>query len=400
MKKRLLVFKFSLLFVLVTLGLSSSMQLNDFIINSVKHNEQLVKNFSVSFSYQFHDSNGNIITPPDGGDSIIQKESFVFTREGNKFYCENTCQMSDGYSYEAISVFNGKHTVNHRIDLNGALISSVRDIPTSLTADRFTNLYAIKEKTMSGFLEASQIKNIRPYREGAHQCYLVEVVHCNSTDSTPLEQKIYFDASLGFSPVRVETYNLNVSKTNPVMVTEGMEYHEVTEGVYFPRHGRLINYLNAPDENGALPIENEIRVSIEDIKVNLELPKNYFDYEIPAGVHVYDSIADISYTVGEFKKSMEELDKTFNQLAGNQSETAAKSAAFPPDTADRDSSPKDSAADSEGQAQSREINSTGVTIVGSSNSFVFSWVIVLLLVLMMGLVSGIFYCHYAKYRKS
>jgi hypothetical protein len=63
-------------------GFSNSTQLSEFVINSVRHNEQLVKNYSVSFSYQFYDSNGKNIIPPKGGNSIISKESFTFVREG------------------------------------------------------------------------------------------------------------------------------------------------------------------------------------------------------------------------------------------------------------------------------------------------------------------------------
>jgi len=86
----------------------------------------------------------------------------------------------------------------------------------------------------------------------------------------------------------------------------------VTEGVYFPRYGKLINYLHTPDSSGVLPIENEIRVDITNIQINQELPKDYFEYKIPQGVHVYDSIADISYTVGEFKGSMDEINRMFD----------------------------------------------------------------------------------------
>jgi len=294
-------------------GFSNSTQLSEFVINSVRHNEQLVKNYSVSFSYQFYDSNGKNIIPPKGGNSIISKESFTFVREGTKFYCENKCQMSDGYVYEAKASYNGKRMINHRLDMNGALISSRRDIPTSLTADRFTNLYVnVRDMTMSEFLEASRIKTITPIQENGYQCYLVEVVHCDSTENTPIEQKIYFNASLGFSPIKVETYNLNISKSYPVMVAEAEDYYEVSEGIYFPKKGRIINYLKIPDEEGKLQVDNEIRVDIDEVKVNMELPENYFEYTIPQGVKVYDSVTDITYTVGEFKGSMDEINRMFD----------------------------------------------------------------------------------------
>jgi outer membrane lipoprotein-sorting protein len=301
---------FFVLFAFWTPAFASSQELKKFVLDSIKHNENLVRNFTCHFSYQWFDGQGNAIKPKEG-ETITTLDSYLFVSNKKEFYSEYETHRSDGSKYSGIIAYDGSATRRYRKDLNNGLITSQRHWPTVLTPDRFTNLYVdVKDLTMSEFLEASEIKTISSCKINQHDGYLVEVVHCDSSKEAPVEQKIYFDAEIGFIPVKTETYRLDISKEMPVLITEGVAYEKRADGVYFPTSAKALTYKR--NSNGKMDLVTEVRVSIPEVKVNVDLPQDIFTLKFPQGAKVYDEIYDISYTVGEALDTINKIDEISN----------------------------------------------------------------------------------------
>jgi hypothetical protein len=285
--------------------------LKQFVLDAVRRNESLFKNFEVEFAVHWYDPEGRR-REPTGADEIVTEERWHYAREGNRIYGEFGTDWSNGYSESGTQVYDGSLMKLYRKDLSSGLIQSRRQFPTSAVPDRFTNLYRnVGDLTMSEFLQASVIKRITPYDAKGIRGFLVEVIHRDSSPDNPLEQKIYFDADKGFVPVIVETYQLNRSSEQAVLVDEVLEFERVTDEIYFPKKARLVLYGPTKDGDSTqekLLKRNEVQVDVSRVRVNADLPETMFQFDFPTGTSVYDEILNIDYRVGIVRERLSELD--------------------------------------------------------------------------------------------
>jgi hypothetical protein len=285
--------------------------LKQFVLDAVRRNESLFRNFEVEFILNWYDAEGRRLEPA-GADRFITEERWHYAREGNRIYAEFGRDLSNNYSESGTQVYDGSAMKFYRKDRSSGLISSRRQFPTPAVPDRFTNLYRnVDDLSMSEFLQASVIKRITPYDARGIRGFLVEVIHKDTSRDNPLEQKIYFDADKGFVPVIVETYQLNLSSEQAVLVDEVLEYERVTDEIYFPKKARLLWYSppkNADSNQAKLVLHDEVRVEVSRIRVNVDLPATMFQFRYPTGTGVYDEVLDIDYIVGVTRERLSELD--------------------------------------------------------------------------------------------
>lgn len=297
--------------------------LRDYVLNSIRHNESLFKNFEVKFTVRWYDAEGKPNKPP-GDRDFVTEERWHYAREANKIYGAFSTDWSNNSTTAGKQVFDGARMKYYREDLHNGMISSRRQLPTSAVPDRFTNWYRnVGDLTMSEFLEAGIIKRISPCDVNGAQGFMVETVHKGSTEEDPLEQKIYFDAEKGFVPVRVETYHVLVSRDQPTLVAEVQGFERVSDDIYFPKKARLVRYTLEGEQQGSpgrWKVETEIRVEVSDIRVNTELPKDMFELEYPIGTHIYDETLDLAYRKGVTPKSLAMMEEVVAAEAGNLSD--------------------------------------------------------------------------------
>jgi hypothetical protein len=287
--------------------------LKQFVLDAVRRNESLFKNFEVEFVLHWYDPEGKRLEPP-GVDRFVTEERWHYAREGNKIYGEFGTDWSNGYSESGTQVYDGNLMRFYRQDLSSGLIQSRRKFPTSAVPDRFTNLYRnVGDLTMSEFLLASTIKKVTSCEGKGMRGFLVEVIHKDTSPDNPLEQKIYFDVDKGMVPVVVETYRLSLSSQQAVLVDEVLEFERVTEEIYFPRKARLLWYSPQKEADAGQPkkllLEDEVRVDVSRIRVNADLPETMFRLDYPPGTSVYDETLDLSYRVGVAREHLSELDR-------------------------------------------------------------------------------------------
>lgn len=277
------------------------------VLASVRRNESLFRNFETRFTIQWYDADGNR-QKPSGDRESINEERWRYAREGNKILAVGETDWSNGRIQKDKQVFNGERMKYYREDLKTGLVRSEKTFPTSVVPDRFTNLYQnVGDLTMSEFLEASTIKTISPCEIKGSRGFLVQIVHKDSTADEPVEQKIYFDADKGFVPVIVETYQTEVSRTQPVLMTEVQEFQKINEEIYFPRKARSVLYtLEEGQERWT--VASEVRIEVSDTTVNTELAKDMFTLVYPPGTSVYDETVNITYRVGATPESLDAID--------------------------------------------------------------------------------------------
>ena len=271
-------------------------ELKEFVIKNVRHNESLFRNFETRFSIKFLGPDGTP-EPVDDPKQIVKQEHY-YVREGDKLFDKYQIYNTAGVSQDVTMAFDGEFSKFYRADLKQGLIQARKRFPTIAGPDRFTNLYRnVRDLTMSEFLEQSVIKRIEPCNVEGHEGFMVEVVHCDSSAETPLEQKLYFDADRGFVPVKVETFRLDLSTKEPVMVATVLEFKKFDKNIYFPVRGRLDSFER--DESGKMKKSFSVLSIAEDTKVNTELPPDIFNVEFPHGTKVYDEFIDADYVVTE-----------------------------------------------------------------------------------------------------
>ncbi len=304
------------LFIVLCLGIEfveggTSADLRQFVLESIRHNESLVKNFETEFTVRWYDPDGKPLQG-SGKEEFITEERWSYARQGNKIYAHFGRDWSDRHSESGTQVYDGNRMLMHRADLSSGMIQARKQFPTSAVPDRFTNLYRnVGDLSMSEFLEASTIKAVTPCRGRGIRGFLVEVVHKDSSPSDPLEQKIYFDADKGFVPAIVETYLLNLSRDQPVLVDEVTEFEQVTSEIYFPRKARLVSYWTqqtADSNEPRLVKDHEVRTEVSRLRVNVDLPEDMFRMNFPQGTRVYDETLDLAYQVGVTGKHLAEID--------------------------------------------------------------------------------------------
>jgi hypothetical protein len=114
-------------------------------------------------------------------------------------------------------------------------------------------------------------------------------------------------------PVAVETYQLNVSSEQAVLVAEVLEFERVTEEIYFPKKARVLGYWPQKNTDSSQPkkltLDGEIRVDVSRIRVNVDLPATMFRFDYPPGTDVYDETLDLHYDVGTAQEHLSELDR-------------------------------------------------------------------------------------------
>lgn len=289
---------------------STQSELKEFIMEGIRSNESLIHNFETRFSINFLGPNGEPKQADPNKPREITKMDYYYVRgiqDGDKIFSKYEVYNAVGLSQDVTIGFDGTTTKFYRADLSEGLITVEKRYPTPAGPDRFTNLYRnVRDLTMSKFLEQSTIKRIEPCEVEGHQGFLVEVIHCDSSERTPMEQKIYFDVERGFVPVKVETFRLDLSQEEPVMVCTVLEFKKLDNDIYFPVRARLDNFRKG--EDGHMKKTFGILCMVKDIKTNIELPADIFKVEYPPGTEVYDSFADISYVVGETEGALARIE--------------------------------------------------------------------------------------------
>lgn len=279
----------------------------DFIIAAVRQNESLIRNFETRFSIEFLGPDGNVKYDESTTPEVIITEDYYYAREGGKLYSKYSKSFNNGLTTETEMLYKENTMKFYSPTLNSGLIQSKKRFPTPVVPDRFSNLYRnVKDMTMSEFLEASTIKRIEPCDIEGHKGFMVEVVHCHSSETTPVDQKIYFDAERGFVPVTVETYRLDISEEKPTLVAKVLEFKKFDNGVYFPVKARLDSFKR--DESGKLKMSGSVLCSTKDTKINTELSSDIFELKYPQGTDVYDERLDLGYTVGITQKSLDDIE--------------------------------------------------------------------------------------------
>jgi len=287
---------------------SSQSELRQLVLTGVRQNEALLRTFEIDFSIEFLGPDGERKTIDPNRPNQIVKEDYYYVRKDNKLFCDYNTHFSEANSVRATMAFDGKITQFYRFDNKTGLVEGEKRYPTCCGPDRFTNLYRnVRDLCMSEFLEKSTIKHVRPCSIQGHAGYLIELVHCDSSEETPVEQSIYIDAERGFVPVKVETFRLDLSRHKPVMVAEVLEFGEFQNNIHFPVRAVLHNFKKT--ENAVMSKTFSVLCTAQKTRINTDVPDSIFHLKYPPGTHVYDALADTDFVVGESKASLSGIER-------------------------------------------------------------------------------------------
>jgi hypothetical protein len=210
----------------------------------------------------------------------------------------------DSWKTESKQAYNGtagKHLRGNDkkgiAENRGTVTKSKRFIlPPELTPFAFT-LERFREdfESISKLLKSDQSKlNTEKQKIGDFE--VIEADFCFPGEEHSPFLKIFFSEKHNYAPVKF--IYMNGSKSTVTLEVNRLK--EVSEGLWFPVEGRI---TDAKKENWS----NVYKAS--DVKVNQNLPDEFFDFEFPPDTKVKDEITGKTYTI---KPTQEQVGQTLN----------------------------------------------------------------------------------------